>query len=356
MEEREKQYFENSNLKKYFNYRNIKRGAIVFFLITLVAFTVLFMYSNTGKSLEALKSFKLEYLGLILVLVYFDWWIGGWRNTIFVRKIIPDAPWRICFDANLANIFMGAVTPSQTGGGPMHLYMLHRGGVKLTDGLALSIINFISTLIFFPLSAGLALWYLQNAEINETLFTLIKSGFTIFTSLFTLIFLGLVIPSQVSKALSWLGDRWGSVRKSSKDKTQILVQKVSEKLHEYNETVRLLIQKNPMLLLYSFVITIIMYFNKYLIAYLLVCGLGIEADFWTVIGIQAVIFFLLYFAPSPGGSGIAELSIAVMMGGYILPESLIATYTILHRTFLIILGAIVGAVIVLRELRKHSLE
>ena len=90
-----------------------------------------------GLLLLSYRNIKTFYIPIILGMVFFDWWIGGWRNTIFVRKVIPNVSQRICFDANLANIFMGAVTPSQTGGGPMHLYMLYRKGVQLTHGIAL---------------------------------------------------------------------------------------------------------------------------------------------------------------------------------------------------------------------------
>lgn len=98
-----------------------------------------------------------------------------------------------------------------------------------------------------------------------------------------------------------------------------------------------------------------MYFNKYALAFVLLLGVGVEADFWTVIGIQAIIFFILYHAPSPGASGFAELSIAGLMS-HIIIESKLATFTVLHRTFLLLLGAMVGAFIMMKELKRHNEE
>jgi len=333
----------------------IRKGIIIFVAISLISFTSLFILNNSTESLTAISALQPKYILVVLLLVFFDWWIGAWRNTIFVRKVIPDAPQSICFNANLANIFMGAVTPSQTGGGPMHLYMLYRKGVKITDGIVLSIINFISSILFFVGSAGLALWYLQDSEINRPLYTLITSGFTLFSTLFTIIFIGLIAPNLISRMLDKFGSALSAISKKYDKKIKGFIEKIKLKLTEYNNTVTLFIRKHPWLLPYSLILTIIMYLNKYLIAYILVLALGMNADFWSVISIQAIIFFLLYFAPSPGGSGIAELSIAFLMGQFI-PEAGIPFFTVLHRSFLLFLPAIVGAIIVLRELKNHSLE
>jgi len=340
---------------KYFNFKMIRRGVLIFFAITLAAFTGIFLYNNTGESLEALKNIKPIYFALVVFLVFMDWWLGAYRNHIFVKKVIPDVSFSVTFNANLANIFMGAVTPSQTGGGPMHLYMLNRGGVKLADGIVLSIINFVSTIIFLVGSAGASLYYLKDKEMNDSLYLLIQSGFSIFSTLFVLIFIGLIAPAWISKGLGKIGGLLGSISSKHKVKIASGVEKVSEKLHEYNQTILLFVKKHPMLLPLSLVVTMLLYFNKYLIGYYIVLGLGYSPDFWSVIAIHAVITFLLYFAPSPGASGIAEVSISFLMG-QIIPASGLATFTILQRFFSLMLPAAVGAFFVLKELKRHSEE
>ncbi|MBT8190402.1 MAG: hypothetical protein KJO29_08220, partial [Bacteroidia bacterium] len=58
-------------------------------------------------------------------------------------------------------------------------------------------------------------------------------------------------------------------------------------------------------------------------------------------------------APSPGGSGIAELSIAGLMAG-VIAEDYIGTFTLLQRSFLVFIPAIIGAFVALRELNKET--
>jgi hypothetical protein len=103
----------------------------------------------------------------------------------------------------------------------------------------------------------------------------------------------------------------------------------------------------------SLLITMILYFNKYLLAYVLILGFGGEADFMTVIASIAVCYLLLYFSPSPGGSGIAEVSLAAMLGTFVSSE-VANSVTLLHRSFLIFIPSILGALVILDEMRKDN--
>ena len=105
-------------------------------------------------------------------------------------------------------------------------------------------------------------------------------------------------------------------------------------------------------MLFSFLLTIVLYMNKYVLAYVLVLGFGLEADFWTIVAIQAVVYLLLYFVPSPGGSGIAELSISVLMATAISSDYL-TSFTLLYRSFLIFIPALLGSFVLLRHISKE---
>ncbi len=58
--------------------------------------------------------------------------------------------------------------------------------------------------------------------------------------------------------------------------------------------------------------------------------LGIHANFVDVLLVQTLVMFLLYFAPTPGASGIAELLTAAVMSVYV-PRELTPIYTLVWR-------------------------
>src|SRR5690606_34976215 len=95
--------------------------------------------------------------------------------------------------------------------------------------------------------------------------------------------------------------------------------------------------------------------NKYCMQYVILLGLGVHAEFIQVISIQILIQFMIYFAPSPGGSGFAEVSIAVLFAK-IVPTSVLSIFTLLQRSFLLFLPALIGAFVIINLLKKHTSE
>jgi glycosyltransferase 2 family protein len=70
--------------------------------------------------------------------------------------------------------------------------------------------------------------------------------------------------------------------------------------------------------------------NRLLAGYVVLRMLGIHAPFVDVLLLQTFIVFLLYFAPTPGGSGVAELVSAAVMSIYV-PRELTPSYILLWR-------------------------
>ena len=73
--------------------------------------------------------------------------------------------------------------------------------------------------------------------------------------------------------------------------------------------------------------------NKLLAGYVALRAVGIEANFVDVLLVQTLITFRLYFAPTPGASGIAEVLSAAVMSVYV-PRGLVPLYTIIWRLIL----------------------
>ena len=340
------------NVTEVFNPKVIKRGIVVFISISLLTLIGIFLYTNTGKTLEAWSQIKVPYLLLGLVFIINDIYIGGLRNHIFIKEFVPGISQLVSIKANLANIFMGAVTPSQSGGGPAQWYIFYRNGVSLPDNISASFFNWISTLIFFPLTGALAIYILKDRIPDGFVYTLTQFGFSVFTTLLIVIMVGLFSPQLLGKIIYFLGlvisnlsNNWGTKLKDLGDKAVAT-------MTDYQKKYVGLLKTKPQLMIYSFLITILLYFNKYALAYIFVLAFGLEVDFWAIVAVMAVLYLLLYFAPSPGGSGIAEISLVALMSPFI-SDDYTGSITLLHRSFLIFIPALIGAWVVLNQLSKE---
>lgn len=342
-----------SKFQKIVNPDNLKKGIFYFTAISIISLTGIFIYTNTGKTLDLWKQIDWRYGLFSLVFILNDLWLGGIRNHIFAREFKPGIKQAVAFKANIANLFLGAVTPSQTGGGIAHWYVFWKNGLKTPDFILLSFINFISTIIFFLLSGVAAMKILADKIPEGFVSYLMQFAFSVFTTIGVLIIIALIFPQFIGKILLGLGHLLHNIKEAWGIRLKGFASKVEKSMIDYQQQTKAFLKAKPHLMIMSLLITVILYLNKYVLAFFLVKAFGLDVDFWTVVSIQAIVYLLLYFAPSPGGSGIAELSISALMAS-VIPVDYVASFTLLYRSYLIFIPALMGAFILLRTMKMEK--
>lgn len=336
-----------------FNKNIIYKGCLWFGLITIISIAFIFFYSHTGDTIHALKQIKPKYIVACFAMVFADLMLGSWRNHIFIRKLKPGLSHWVSFQANVANMFMGTVTPFHGGAGPAQLYVYNRYGLKLLDGFIVSLINMGSTLLFMPVAGIFAILFMNNQLDSGLIPVLLKYGFSVFF-LFLLVFmLAFWKPLFIGALIRRLSALFGKVVPSRREKADKWALQSYQNIQKYQQICRQLLSRHPLLFPLSFLITILLYLNKYCMQYVILLGLGLEADLLQVVSIQILIQFMIYFAPSPGGSGFAEAGIAVLFAR-IVPASMLTLFTLLQRSFLLFFPALIGAIVVIRLVKQHT--
>ena len=347
--------FDEKPFKKVFNQKMILKGSMWLGLFSIASVAIVFFYSHTGETLQALSSIQLKYIVICFGMVFIDLMLGSWRNHIFIRKLSPGLSHWVSFKANVVNMFMGAVTPFHSGAGPGQLYVYNRHGVKVLDGLIVSLINMGATLLFMPLSGLFAIWAMNHQLDSGLIPVLLRYGFSVF-SLFLLAFLlAFWKPLWIGNAILYVAARFAKLRPSKSGCINDWAAKRYANLINYQQICSKLLKDHPSLFPASLLITTLLYLNKYCMQYVILLGLGIHASLLQVISIQILIQFMIYFAPSPGGSGFAEASIAVLFSR-IVPRAILPVFTLLQRSFLLFFPALIGAYVILKLLKTHALE
>ena len=342
-------------IKNAFNKRTIYKGSLWMGLITISSIAAVFFYNHMEDTFKALSRIKINYVLLCLVMVITDLMLGSWRNHIFIRKLKPNLSHWVSFQANVANMFMGAVTPFHSGAGPAQLYVYNRHGVKLLDGFVVSLINMEATLIFMPLAGLFAIWAMTNQLEDGLISSLLKYGFTVF-SLFLLGFaMAFYQPIWFGNVILKLAAVLSRLWPAKKNKFEKWGINSYDNILNYQKICSKLLKQHQFLFPASLLITTALYFNKYLMQYVILLALGIHTPLLQVISIQILIQFMIYFAPSPGGSGFAETGIAVLFAKAV-PLGVIPVFTLLQRSFLLFFPALIGAVVVIRPIKKQAYE
>ncbi len=337
------------SLEKVFNRRTIRRGMLLFLLITVVALAGVFLYTETGSSIGALTSLRPAYLALILPFSALDLWLGGQRIHVFVRKTHPAVSQWVSFRANLANIFMGAITPSQTGGGPAQLYVLHRAGVSVAEGMAIGVINFLSTIVVFVLGAAASL-SLLGERVSPTLRGLVTAALIVFSLQLCWVVVALVRPGVFDRIFRFLTGALARFRRLERTVVKLRAW-FTGFVESYRRTCIFFLRRKPVVVAQSMLITALLYLTKFTMAYFIMLGIGGEGPYTDLVAVHMVVYFIAYFSPSPGASGVAEVTTAMLMST-MLAGAMIPVFTLLQRFFLLYVPVVLGVFTVLGMLKS----
>lgn len=329
----------------------IRRGLLLFIALSVCALMGVFFYTATPGDLRQIAG-HLQSRWLFLCLVVppvADWMIAGLRMYLFANIVAPSVKYLACVRNCAVGAFMGAATPSQTGGGIAQTYVLVKEGATVGAALGILYLTFLSTLVFYCLAA-LGLWGLAS----ESLMPGIESSapFMLALALFGgLAGLGVAALACPAGAQRWLRrlTAWLERRRLPSH----LALRIDSILEECGDTARQLALKHKLRFGAAVCLSIVIFGNKFLAAYFAARALGLSPPLLDLIVIQVFINVLMYFFPTPGASGGAELSAAILMSRLV-PTELLGPFTVLWRSATMYLSVIVGGVILMRYLQRDS--
>jgi uncharacterized protein (TIRG00374 family) len=346
---------EKQEAKNIFNKKVIIKGAFWFALITVITIAGVFFYTNTGDTLKALSKISYKYIAICFVMLFVDLMLGSWRNHIYIRKLAPAVSHWTSFKANVANMFMGAVTPAHGGAGPAQIFVYTSHGVTFINAFAITLLNLGATLIFMPLAGFIAIMLMDTSAVGDIIPAMLKYGFSFFLLFLMAFLLAFWKPLWVGTIIKKIANGLSAIFPKRKERLAKWADSSFQSISKYQQTCSVIIRKHPYLFPLSLLITTLLYMNKYCLQWVILLGLGVNANLVQVISFQILIQFMIYFAPSPGGSGFAEVFISALFRK-IVPVGLIPIFTLLQRSFLLFFPALIGAYVVINLLRKQTMK
>jgi uncharacterized protein (TIRG00374 family) len=329
--------------------RILIRGILGFIAISILGVAIGIFW--TGKPHIEPAQMRWGWALLLPPLIALDYILGGYRYSLFFDgKILPRISLWNCMRSNWGNIFMGAATPFQTGGGPAQLYLLWRCGARLSDGILISMVTFAATLTFFLISAVGAVLLLPGDALGPATGPFIRAGFATVGGITALVLVvlsfprvGLMLIKFVFRLIPGRGPRVTAWRQRHAAQSMT-------GLSDFHEALARIIRSKGWSLPVVVAATVVLFFNKYLMGYAIARALGQHVPFGTFLGLQIIQLFLIYFAPTPGAAGVAEQSSLWLMKSVMSVQVLIV-YSILWRFTTTVLGAMFGGAVLFLDAR-----
>lgn len=315
--------------------RLLRRGLEVFALISIGGFVGLLLYGNNWQAfVGALLGLRWWWLVIGLGLASMDWLGGGTRLWVVARHVHPGVRWRDMVVSGGMSAWGAYLTPFQTGAGPMMMWTMRRAGVALPEAVTSTFMTFVATVIFFAVAGPLAIFLGAGRSLAQhgvvlgiTLYDLFKTSFLIFVLIGIAMAFAMFFPRLLRDFVHWVATRL----EARSAKVAARIDRLREGIDRAHECMEAFGSPRGLLaLVWAIILSAPSHANKLLAGYIAMRALGLPAHFVDILLVQTFISFLLYFAPTPGASGLAEVLSAAVMSIYV-PRELLPGYTVIWR-------------------------
>jgi len=315
--------------------RLLRRGFELFVVTSIVGYAGVLLYGNDLPHFFA--TIAQVHWGWVLVglaLASLDWIAGGLRLWVVAREVHPHPPLRGMILAGGMSAWGSYLTPFQSGAAPMMIYTMRRWGIPVPVAVTSTMMTFIATIIFFAIAGPLAIFLGAGRSLGShgdlfglTLYDLFLGSLGLFGLIGIVMVAVMVFPGLVRDGIHritrWAGTKHAAIA-SRAERLEAGIDQAHASVVKFNTP------RGWLSLFWAVIISGPSHANKLLAGYVALRAIGIEAQFVDVLLLQTLIAFLLYFAPTPGASGIAEVLSAAVMTVYV-PRESVPVYTLIWR-------------------------
>lgn len=275
-----------------------KRLAILILLVLVISGSVIY-FTVDIHTLTNLTVFQSWSLALAVLCVSIGLFLDGSRLMHLVHISHEEITLGEAVQVVFGNYFLALLTPGATGGAVAQLMFLRHAGVPTGKATVLVFVRTVVSILFLILC--LPFIFMHDSHILPGVSNEYLAGISIAAFLIILF----LILGMKSKMLNKIAVRIAKKLSPARRRTFL------KGYRDTQNAVRLL-YASPWAMLFVFLESGLSLIAIYAIVPCLMLGLGVtDADWYAVMGKMIFLNMLLYFMPTPGGSGIAE-------GGFVL--------------------------------------
>lgn len=281
----------------------VKRGLFLGLIVLLVSAVTIY-FTIDLKALASLDHFKLSSLILAALALIVGLFFDGRRLQRLVKMIGYDLSLQAVLRVIFSNYFMALLTPGASGGAVAQVLILKSYGIPLMEATPIVLVRTIFSILFLIVMLPLVVWQ------TDVTIPYISQGMLLtlsFLAVFSLLLVLYLLQTKFVRSLIYqLGKR---LHKTSPKSLLI-------KLDQLNEGFGLL-YKHPRNSFLVFIESGLSLLALYCIGPALMFAFTGDLPLVTLLGYMIVLNLILYFAPTPGGTGVAEGLFIVLFGAFV---------------------------------------
>jgi uncharacterized protein (TIRG00374 family) len=332
----------------------VKPGLTIFLVISVASAIVIIYLATDPGTWTHLRELRPQYGILAALLMLVHWCSNAIRFRILVNSLDNNVSFMDSFRAFMANVFMAAVTPSQTAGGPMQIYMLKRAGVPIAKGFAGCLMGGVLS-VFCLMTSTLVVMFARpgiKSEFGAHLGGIWTSVVVVFLSVVVLFLMSIFRVGWIKQIIGR-----GLLLLTLVVKTErriAFTKRVLGGVDQYRESLATFARAKKSKVAIALLFTLVGLGANSLISLVLLSGLNVQYRALDVFLVQFILFFITYFVPTPGASGIAEFSSYWMLSSLHIQLNILGVYTVMWRFFTSFIGVTVGGLVILSVVSRRK--
>ena len=334
--------------------RLLKGLGISIVIGAISAFIIIFITTNqdTWVSLSYVKK---KYLFLAFILMVFAAVIDALRIKMTVEAVNEKISFIEALKVYYISNFAGGITPFFSGTPPAQIYLFNKNiENKMTLGKAsmiATIMPLIKTLVFSIFTPIIFYGLKRTMTHYNILSAILINGAILFSLFFLFLFvLATKYPEKMLGIISKIQHLPCISKFSRKEQISHLFNRVILEIQEFHKSFSLL-KENWVKIMLSILYTIIFWGTFFLAAPLLLWGFNLNFNFFHILAMQVIFYFILPFMPTPGGSGTAEAGFASLFSFFV-PLHLLGLFVGIWRFVVFYFNLCIGATVLLLEIKR----
>jgi uncharacterized protein (TIRG00374 family) len=327
---------------------SLKKGLSVFLLLSIVVSGTILFLSVDKSSFELFRQADFCIMGLAALLVVFVWLLDALKLTALARASGEHIPYGLAIELVWINFFGAALTPMQSGGGPFQMYLMYKNGISVGKTVAITLVRTFLTMLILGLAIPFTILF--KNEIPKITWEM--KGFLFYVVIFIIaawfcIITSLVRPRLIKRffgiAIMWL-KKLGIL---GQGRVIAILKRTSREIDTYHQNVWSFLTTGRRCFFLASVFAVLQMLCYLSIMPCMIWAIGIRVPYVECVLMQALFIFLLYFMPTPGGSGAAEGGAAFIFSLFV-PWNVAGMFGVGWRFLTEYTGIILGAVVALR--------
>ena len=330
-------------------------GTLSFVLLTGAVFWYQLQQIRPGDASPRWSDLHWGYLAAAILCVPLETLAAAWRTRLVAGVLHPRLRYWTCLQAEWVNVALNLLTPAHLGGGPGQVYIMGRAGVPPGTALTISLLGFLGTMVAL---VGMGLYTLAATPTHP--------GGLLFAG--SVGSLGLVGAGMLAAGLWPDGVRaclgcltrglWRLAGRSARlepwwpptdprsgpplDHLPGAAAALADLVYTYRADVGRFLRLGKRRFVAVCLLSLVFFFARCLLPFLSLRFLGLQgSSLGDTLARQAALVFLVFFAPTPGGAGLAE-AVSLSAMSQVVPAGFAPYYNLLWRFTTAYLPAMAG--------------